>query len=147
MKKLSRIVMGLAAVTMLASCAKDVTAEEAVKIATDNWSVQKANAAGYTKVHVVNKYSDSSKDEEHDATGVALTLVIDTLVVVDLAAVAAASVVEGVHFKADGSALEFSYKDKDGVTFEYKVNGVGLPTFVKESSSSGWSSSSYTWSK
>ena len=76
MKKLSRIVLGLASVTMLASCAKSVTPEEAVKIASDNWSIDKAKAAGYTKVHVVNKYSDSSKDEEHDATGVAMNLII-----------------------------------------------------------------------
>ena len=146
MKKLSRIVLGLASITMLASCAKSVTPEEAVKIASDNWSVDKAKAAGYTKVHVVNKYSDSSKDEEHDASGVAMNLIIDTLVPINLVAVTGAAALECTAFKADGAAIEFTYKDKDG-SYEYKVNGVGLTTYTKTTTADGWTSSTYTWSK
>jgi len=145
MKKLSRIILGLASVTMLASCAKSVPPEEAVKIASDNWSIDKAKAA-YTKVHVVNKYSDSSKDEEHDASGVALNVLIDTLVPINLLAVTGAAALEGAAFKADGAAIEFTYKDKDG-SYEYKVNAVGLTTYTKTTTADGWLSSTYTWSK
>ncbi len=146
MKKLSRIVLGLASVAMLASCAKSVTPEEAVKIASENWSVEKAKAAGFKKAHVVNKFSDSSKDEEHDASGIAMDVLIDTLVPLNLIAVTGAAVLEGTAFKADGAAIEFTYKDKDG-SYEYKVNGYGLTTYMKTTTADGWSSSTYTWSK
>ena len=146
MNKLSRLVLGVACVSMLAGCAKSVTAEEAVKIANENWSIEKANAAGYTKVHVVNKYSDSSKNEEHDASGAAMSLVITALVPINLVAVNAAAAIEGVSFKADGTALEFSYSDKDG-KYDYKINGVGLTTYVKSVAGNDWSETSYTWYK
>ena len=147
MKKFSHLVLGLASITMLASCAKDITKEEALEIAK-TYSIISANAAGFTKVKVANKYSDASKNEEHEATGAALTAVITALVPIDIAAVNAAAAVEGTKFKADGKDLEFEYKEKDNsATYVYKINSYGLTTYIKTTASEGWSETSYTWYK
>ena len=49
-------------------------------------------------------------------------------------------------FKADGNALEVSYKDgSDSVV--YKTNAEGLTVYSKTTSADGWSEVSYTWYK
>lgn len=71
MKKFQTLVLGLASVAMLASCAKDVTKEEATKIAQDNYG-KVTYASGKETIHL----SASAKDENADAVK---TLLINSL--------------------------------------------------------------------
>ena len=145
MKSIKTLVLGVACAAMLASCASPISAEQAVKIA-DTYSVAKANAAGYSKAHLVVKNSDSSKNSETDIKGLELTAAITLMVPLNQTAVTAASIIEGTEFKADGNALEFTYKDGD-TSYEYKINEYGLTTWTKVSSGSNWETNSYTWYK
>ena len=144
MKKLSKIVMGLAAMTMLASCAKNVTPEEAAKIA-NGWSVSAASAyKSYTLVTKDSKGNTSTTEDKHAIT---VKATIAALLAANVVAVnaAAASGAEG-QFKADGNALEFSYK-ADGESFLYKTNAEGITVYSKTTTADGWSEASYTWYK
>ena len=144
MKSIKTFVLGLACAATLASCAQTITAAAASKMA-DGYSISKATSAGYAKCHLVTKTSDGKSSEE-DLTGAGLTLLIGTLVPVNVAAVKGAALIEGVEFKADGDVLEFSYKDADGA-YEYKINGDGLTLWSKVTTGSTWESNAYTWSK
>jgi len=63
--QLRKIVLGLAAMTMLASCAKEVTKAEAIKIAKENYdaSNQVYKSAHFKSVTTV-KYSDNVPEED-----------------------------------------------------------------------------------
>lgn len=143
---ISKAIMGLACLSMLASCAKTVTADEAKKIAS-NWKVDEA-AQTYKKGTVKSKDSKGNEStNNYDLTNDIGKGAVKLLIVASAAAVSTAASIDGVNFKADGTALEFTYKDEDGTT-EYKTNEFGLPVFTKTTASDGsWSQATYTWSK
>ena len=146
MNKISRLTLALASVTLLAGCAKSITADEAKKIA-DGYSVSKALEAKFTKCHVVNKYSDSSKNEEHDATATAFAVLISTLPELNKAMVYFAAGTAGASFKADGNNLEINFKSEDSESI-YKISDLGLTQYSKVTEKDGsWSESVYTWTK
>lgn len=146
MNKIARITLALASVTLLAGCAKSVTADEAKKIA-DGYSASKALEAKFTKVHVVNKYSDASQNEEHDATGTALAILISAMPDLNKAMVYFAAGLEGTSFKADGNNLELNFKS-EGSESVYKISDLGLTQYSKVTEKDGsWMESTYTWTK
>ena len=135
--------MGLASVVMLASCAKDITADEATKIAGE-W---KADLTSYKKMSttVKNSKGESESNETTDATAVALAAVASRTA--SQLVINGASSDSNAKFKADGTALEVSYKSKDGDSI-YKTNADGLATYLKVTSSDGsWVETVTTWSK
>ena len=144
--QISKAIMGLACLSMLASCASNITADEAVKIA-GNWNIEEA-AKTYTKGTAVTEDSKGNKSTNNYSLDNAVgKTAVALLIAASAAAVGAAASVEGTQFKADGTALEFTYKD-DSESIEYKTNGYGLPTFTKTTASDGsWSKATYTWSK
>ena len=146
MNKIARITLALASVTLLAGCTKSITADEAKKIA-DGYSASKASEAKFTKCHVVNKFSDSSQNEEHDATDTALALLISTLPELNKAMVYYYAGIEGSSFKADGNNLELTFKSEDSQSI-YKISDLGLTQYSKVTEKDGsWSESIYTWTK
>ena len=144
MKKFSTLVMGLACMTMLASCAKTVTAEEAAKIA-NGWTVSAATSA-YKGYKLVTKNSDGSTSTTEDKNAITVAATITTMVAANIVVVNAAAAATDSTFKADGNALELSYKDSDG-NYVYKTNAEGLTVYSKAVTGSSWSELSYTWYK
>ena len=120
MKKFQTLVLGLASVAMLASCAKDVTKEEATKIAQDNYG-KVTYASGKETLHI----KAEAKDENANAVK---TLVINGLkamgiedgktsditntsvYTVDAEYIAALSA--DAKFQADGNKLAVTYTEK-----------------------------------
>lgn len=145
MKKLSTLFLGLACVSMLASCGKEVTAQEAKEIANANWTSSKVSEANYASVKILTQSSSGDKDET-TFTGIALTALLLSNRTLNLTAVNLASENSGT-FKSYGTALEFTYSS-DGISHYYKTNEVGLTVYEKTTQSdSSWTSSTYTWSK
>ena len=145
MKIVSRLMMGLASVSLLASCgASPITPDQAKEIAA-KWSIAEANKAGYSKVTVASKGS-SHGESKKDYAGLELTALITALVPSNQLAVTAAALIEGTEFKANGNALEFAYGQGDN-KYEYKINEHGLTTWAKTIVGSEWEETSYSWSK
>ena len=144
--QISKAIMGLACLSMLASCASTVSADEAKKIA-GNWKIEEA-AKVYTKGSAVTEDNKGNKNTvEYSLESTLGEIAVAALIAASAVAVNAAAIVDGTQFKADGTALEFSYKD-DSATYEYKTNAYGLPTYTKTTANDGsWSKATYTWSK
>ena len=148
MKKISRLLMGVAAMTMLASCAKTITSAEAAKIiaswnysqAIGNYNKCVANAKGSDGSSSSKTY-DLTKTEEKAAILGEITLVNTALT---LLATRENSLVT---WKAKGNALQVEGTDGDGNKFIYHTQEDGLPTYSKAISGETWSDVSYTWSK
>ena len=144
MKVVSRLMMGLASIALLASCgASAITADQAKEIAA-KWSITEANKVGYTKATMVTK--SSRGDSSRDYTGLELTAFITALVPANQTAVSVAAAVEGTEFKANGNAVEFTYANGD-TKYEYKINEYGLTTWSKTTAGSDWAEVTVTWSK
>lgn len=142
MKSMSRLVLGLATITLLASCgAKTITADEAVKI-SQGWSAVSVADTGYTKVVT------EVNGEKNEVTGaIAVSTVAATIVTTNKAVVSAAASSSDVVFKSNGKDLELSYSDKDGKA-EYKINDYGLTTWSKVTDADGKvTETKITWSK
>ncbi len=142
MKSMSRLALGLAAITLLASCgAKTITADEAVKI-SEGWSAVSVADTGYTKVVT------EVNGEKDEVTGaIAVSTVAATVVTTNKAVVSAAASSSDVVFKSNGKDLELFYSDKDGKA-EYKINDYGLTTWSKVTDADGKvTETKITWSK
>jgi len=111
--QLRKIVLGLAAVTMLASCAKEVTREEALKIARENYdSSNQVYKSGHGKAVTEIKYSDNVPEEMRTQKGG--TEEADLTTAEEIARYRLTSSVleecpDNTKFKADGKKLEISY--------------------------------------
>ena len=131
MKNIKRVILGLAAVTMLASCAKEITKEEAIKIA-EGWDT--ANVlykSGHGKAVTEVKFSDNFPAAMKD------TFNSDACKNVRLTADKLKSMPENIKptFKADGNKLEISYVEEESqagmsmkLTANAKTDENGYPT-------------------
>lgn len=113
MKSLRTVVLGLAAVTMLASCAKEVTKAEAVKIA-EGWDAsivyKTAEAKTVTKYTFGKDCSEAVKAMYEDSEETESKAGKDTAEA-RISAVAIAALDEkNTVFKADGKALDVTAK-------------------------------------
>ena len=140
MKKFQTLVLGLASVAMLASCAKDISAEEAKKIASE-WN---ASLNDYKGVTTTVKDSDGKTQTSSSNEYVPAAALVSRSA--SQAAIAAAAEDTNSKFKADGTALEFSYKNEDGDCL-YKTNADGLATYLKVTTKDGWVETVTTWTK
>lgn len=143
----SKIILCAASLCMLTSCAKEITSKEAMAIA-DSWKEESnydAAEAKFTKVVGVTKKSNGEKSEDtknisrddiKSMIGMAHFYVYD------------AAIVTYAKFKADGKAIEVSYKT-DSDEFEMKTNAYGLITFMKEvdARNGSWTEITCKWSR
>ena len=111
--KLRKIVLGLATMTLLASCAKDVTKEEAVKIAKEHYDASnQVYKSGHAKVVTEVVYSDNVPEvaktqkggtEEADFTDP------EEMADYRMNSAQIAACPDDAKFKADGAKLQISY--------------------------------------
>lgn len=111
--QLRKIVLGLAAVTMLASCAKEVTREEALKIARENYDASnQVYKSGHGKAVNEVKYSDNVPEEmrtQKSGTEEADFNSAEEIARYRLTSSTLAECPDNTKFKADGTKLEISY--------------------------------------
>ena len=145
MKKFNKIVLALGAMTMLASCGKTVTAAEAQEIAA-GWAVDGAVNV-FKSVKTVMKDSKGNTEENVEDNATAINLALTAAITANKALVAGLKDAEGCTYKANGKALELSYKDAD-VTYVYKINEYGITTYSKTTKADGsWSEATITLTK
>jgi|GEM_PF-6953433 len=143
----SKIILCAASLCMLTSCAKGITSEEAKAIA-DSWMEESnydAAAAKFTKVVVVTRKSDGDKSE--DTKNVSRDD-IKNMIGEAYFYVYGAATGGDVKYKADGKAIEFSYKT-NYVEIEMKTNTYGLITFLKnvDVKNDSWTKYTCKWSR
>ena len=111
--QLRKIVLGLAAVTMLASCAKEVTKEEALKIARENYDASnQVYKSGHAKSVTEVKYSDNVPEAMREQKGGTEEADFNTAEQIAYYRLTSATLEEcpdNTKFKADGAKLEISY--------------------------------------
>ena len=118
--QLRKVVLGLAAVTLLASCgAKQITKDEAIKIAKENYdSSNQVYKSAHVKVVVKYTYSDNVPADQRDEDSTQENDFTDPKLIADLRINSAA--IEKMDekttvFKADGKKLEISSSTKTEV--------------------------------
>ena len=144
--QLRKVVLGLAAVTLLASCgAKQITKDEAIKIAKENYdSSNQVYKSAHVKVVIKYTYSDNVPADQRDEDETQENDFTDPKLIADLRITSAA--IEQMDekttvFKADGKKLEISSSvkteaqgsimeisgitkvDEIGYTIEYNMTG------------------------
>ena len=144
--QLRKVVLGLAAVTLLASCgAKQITKDEAIKIAKENYdSSNQVYKSAHVKVVIKYTYSDNVPADQRDEDETQENDFTDPKLIADLRITSAA--IEQMDekttvFKADGKKLEISSSvkteaqgsimeisditkvDEIGYTLEYNMTG------------------------
>ena len=113
MKNIKRIVLGLAAMTMLASCAKEITKAEAVEIAkgydTANVIYKSGHGKSVTEVSFSANVPDALKEQYKGGTQEVDFKDETTVVGQRLTAAHVEAAPETAKFKADGKKLEITY--------------------------------------
>ena len=111
--QLRKIVLGLAAMTMLASCAKEITKAEAVEIAkgydTANVIYKSGHGKSVTEVSFSANVPDALKEQYKGGTQEVDFKDETTVVGQRLTAAHVEAAPETAKFKADGKKLEMSY--------------------------------------
>ncbi len=145
MKKFNKIVLALGAMTMLASCGKTVTAAEAQEIAA-SWAIDGAVNV-FKTVKTVSKDSKGNKEENVEDNATTINVALTAMITANKTLVAGLKDAEGCTYKANGKALELSYKDADK-TYVYRINEYGITTYTKTTNSDGsWSEDTITLTK
>ena len=116
MKHLGKLVLGLATMTMLASCAKDITRAEARELAkgydTAAVAYKSAEMKTTTKYTFSEKVPEIIKSTMKDSENTQ-SYSADEVEGLRLSEAAFLLIPEGATFKADGKALEISYKSEN----------------------------------
>ena len=142
MKNIKRVILGLAAMTMLASCAKEITKEEAIKIAEGWDTADVLYKSGHGKSVTEVKFSDNFPEAMKEGItkgGTQETDLIDSNACknVRLTAAMLKAMPEEIKptFKADGNKLEISYVEEESqagasmkLTATAKTDENGYPT-------------------
>ena len=141
MKNIKRVILGLAAVTMLASCAKEITKEEAIKIAegwdTANVLYKSGHGKSVTEVKFSDNFPEAMKETFQGGTQETDLINSDACKNLRLSAATLRAMPEDIKptFKADGNKLEISYTQEQSqmgmtlkVTANAKTDENGYPT-------------------
>ena len=159
MMNIKRVVLGLAAVTMLASCAKDISREEARKLVQGYEDANVIYKSGTGKMVTTVKFSDNFPEEmkqgfqpgtQEASFNNEREVVANRLTV---AAFDSLPTDANAKFKADGKALEISFAQERSelggsmkVTVFTKVDENGYPLEGKQESFSSMVAQGATYS-
>ena len=137
MKSVKKIVLALAATTMLASCAKEITRAEAIEIArgyeASNFVYKSGKVSIVTTVSFSDNVPEAMKSGYKPGTQEQELTTPEEILSMRLSAATVEAAPESAKFKADGKALEISYTEESS-----ELGGKMKVSAVTKTDENGW---------